>query len=263
MAIQRFRLAVIQQIRKYIQTSNKIDVDDQLQTWAGLEEVDSVPEPTSLDDLSGIFTFGGLSPEEMTVPRAKPHWALSTVNPGAALLKLPGLHLNPLWRLVAYLYREGASSAGLVLAVPIDRATTAQLEAALADSQGLKQPPQPNGALCDFMEAIQGDRSAASFMVASLFCRELREFGTAGRYRNWTHHRLIDAIPPQVKWQWQTEQPKVLTPKVQLLPDGRAIVEFFTCRVSAGVAIYRHLDQYSAGHYKPKRIDKPLATIQR
>ncbi len=263
MAIQRFSLAVIRQVRQFIQNSIKVDADKQTQTWAELEEVDDVPEPTSLDDLSSIFAFGGLSPEEITVPQSRPYWTVSTVNPGAVLLKLPGLHLNPHWRLVSYLYREGTSGAGLVLAVPANRATTAQLEEALSHSKGLKQPPQPNGALSDFMEAINGDRSAASFMVASLFCRELREFGAAGHYRNWTHHRLIDAIPSQVKWQWQAEQPKTLAPKVQLLPDGKAIVEFFTCRVSAGVAIYRHLDRYSVGHYKPKRIDKPLATVQR
>lgn len=263
MSIQRFPLAAIQQIRQYIQGALAVDADKQSQTWLNLEETDEVPEPTSLDDLSGVFSFGGLSPEEIAVPRNRSYWMLSTVNPAAALLKLPGIHLKPTWRLVSYLYREGSSGAGIVLALPEAQATTAQLELALAEASGLKRQPQLAGALPDFMDAIEGDRSPVSFIVSSLFYRELREFGAAGHYRNWIHHRLIDAVPPKVQWQWQTEQPKDFSPKVRVMPDGQAIVEFFTCRVSAGVAIYRHLDQYPAGQYKPKRLDRPLATVQR
>ena len=113
------------------------------------------------------------------------------------------------------------------------------------------------------MEAIDGDRSAVSFLVASIVDRELQEFGASGRFRNWTHHRLIDAVPTQVKWQWQTEQPKDLTPKTKVMPDGQAFVEFFTCRASSGVGIYRHVDQYPVAQYKPRRSNKLLATVQR
>ncbi|MFM7424872.1 MAG: hypothetical protein ACKO7W_07775 [Elainella sp.] len=263
MSIQRFPLAAAQQIRQYIQGTLVVAADQQSQTWASLEDTDDVPEPSSIDDLSSIFTFGGLTAEEIIAPRSYAHWTVSTVNPGAALLKLPGISLKPTWRLVSYLYQDGGSTAGLVFAVPEEFATTARLEKACSASSGLKQPPQPERALSDFMEAIEGDRSAVSFLVASLLCRELREFGAAGHYRNWTHHRLVDAVPAQVKWQWQTEQPKDLSPKVKLAPDGQAIVEFFSCRVSAGVGLYRHIDQYAVGQYKPKRLDKPLATVQR
>jgi hypothetical protein len=263
MSIQRFSLAAIQQIRQYIQNVIAIDADKQSQAWAGLEETEEIPEPTSLDDLGGIFAFGGLSTEEIVAPQLQAHWSVSTVNPGAALLKLPGLRLRPSWRLVSYLYQEGNNGAGLIFAVPEELATTVLLEKALAESKGLKNPPKPMGALADFMEAMEGDRTAVSFIVASLVTRELREFGTAGHYRNWTHHRLIDTIPTQVQWQWQADQPKDLSPKVQVAPDGQAIVEFFTCRISAGVALYRHVDQYAANQYKPKRIDKPLATVKR
>lgn len=263
MSTQRFPLAAIQQVRQYIQNVIAVDTDQQSKAWADLEETEEIPEPTSLDDLGGIFAFGGLSTEEIIAPQLQARWSVSTVNPGAAFQKLPGLRLKPSWRLVSYLYQEGNNRAGLVFALPEELATTVLLEKALAESKGLKQPPKPMGALADFMEAMEGDRSPVSFLVASLVTRELREFGTAGHYRNWTHHRLIDAIPTQVQWQWQTEQPKDLSPKVQIASDGQAIVEFFSCRVSAGVALYRHIDQYAADQYKPKRIDKPLATVQR
>lgn len=262
MTIQRFSLTAVQQVRQYIQSAIVIETDKQSQVWTGLDDAAEVPEPKSLDDLSGVFTFGGLSSEEIS-PLSQPRWAISTVNPGAALLKLPGLRLKPGWRLTGYVYQDGKNGVGLVFALPEALATTALLEKALTTSSGLKQPPKPEGCSPDFMEAVEGDRSAVSFVVASLLYRELREFGVIGQYRSWANHRLIDAVPPQAKWQWQTEQPKDLAPKVKLLPDGQAIVEFFSCRVSAGVAIYRHVDQYLPMQYKLKRMDKPLATLQR
>jgi hypothetical protein len=262
MSIQRFSLAAIQQIRQYIQNALVTDIGKQSQTWANLEDADDIPEPTSIDALSDVFAFGGLSPEEIVAPQSHAHWLISTVNPGSALLKLPGLSLKPTWRLVSYLYQDSGSSVGLVFALPEEFATTARLEKAGVSSGSFKQPPKPEGALPDFMEAIEGDRSAVSFVVASLLCRELREFGAVGHYRNWSHHRLIDTVPPRVKWQWQTEQPKDMAPKVKLMPDGQAIVEFFSCRVSAGIGLYRHVDQYPAAQYRLKRVDKPLATVQ-
>ena len=262
MPIQRFSLAAIQQIRQYIQNALVVDAAKQAQPWVALAETDEIPEPTSIDDLSSLFAFGGLSAEEIIVPQSQAHWSLSTVNPASALLKLPGVALKSDWRLVSYLYEDSGNSAGLVVALPEPLATTAQLEKARAASNSIKQPPQPEGALTDFMEAIEGDRSTVSFLVASLLCRELREFGAKGRYQSWTHHRLVDTAPIQVNWQWQGDPPPDMTPKVKLMPDGQAVVEFFPCRIKAGVDIYRHLYHYPAVQYTLKRLDKPIAKVQ-
>jgi hypothetical protein len=269
MSIQRVPLAAIQHVRQHIQSAIAVDSAKQSQIWSAIEETDEIPEPTSIDDLSGIFAFGRLSQEEIAAPHLQTSWSISMINPGAALLKLPGIQLKPEWRLVGYLYRDQnrkdgeESGVGLVFAVPEELATTARLEAALPASKTLQQPPQPAGALTDFMEAIDGDRSAVSFIVASLLYRELREFAAKGAYCNWTYHRLIDAVPAKVQWQWQTEQPQDLTPKVKVLADGQALVEFFTCRVKAGVGLYRHVDQYPSSQYRAKRVNKLLATARR
>lgn len=151
MSIQRFPLAAVQQVRQYIQNAIVIDADKQVQTWTGIDDIDDIPEPKSLDDLSSVFAFGGLTPEEITAPQSLRRWSVSMVNPGAALLKLPGLDLKPTWRLVSYLYRDGDNGAGLVLALPEELATTAHLEKALSASGNFKQPPKPEGALMDFM----------------------------------------------------------------------------------------------------------------
>lgn len=263
MSIQRFSLAAVQQVRQYIQSAIVIETEKQSKAWAGLADTDDVPEPESVDDLSSIFALGGLPAGESATPQPRAAWSISTVNPAAALSKLPGLRLKPKWRLVSYLYQEENNRAGLVFAVPEEIAATAHLEKALVKSGNLKQPPKPEGALSDFMEAVEGNQSKGSYIAAALLCRELREFGAAGHYQRWAHHRLIDTIPTQVKWQWQAEQPKDLAPKAKVMADGAVIVEFFTCRVSAGVALYRHVDLYPAAQYKPKQVNKPLATLLR
>ncbi|MBD3880789.1 hypothetical protein IFO70_03365 [Phormidium tenue FACHB-886] len=261
MSLQKFPLATVSKIRQYIQNTLALtDTEQQLQVWTGLDDLEP-PEPTSLDDLSGLFQFGGLDPEEITIPIG--HWQISTVNPADALLKLPGLWLRPEFRLVSFLYRDAEAGKGAVFAVPQDYSTTAWLEKAMSKSRDITQPPQPEGAIASFMEAVDGDGSAASFLLASLLRRELEEFGALGQHRDWSHHRIIDAIPPQAKWRWQGNPPKDLAPKARLLPDGQAATEFFTCRLKSPVAIFRHLDQYPLRQYKSSNLDKPIAAAYR
>ena len=113
------------------------------------------------------------------------------------------------------------------------------------------------------MEAVDGDRSAASFIIASLLQRELAEFGRLGKVMHWAHHRLIGATPTQAQWQWKVEIPKDLSPKVLLFADGRAAIEFFSCRVVPPIALFQHLDQYSGNHYKATILDRTIAIVQR
>ncbi|MEP0917776.1 hypothetical protein NC981_13165 [Leptolyngbya sp. DQ-M1] len=62
-------------------------------------------------------------------------------------------------------------------------------------------PPKPEAALPNLMDAIDGDHSPISFMIASLFHRELLEFGKVGRLASWSQQRLISALPPHPGWQ--------------------------------------------------------------
>lgn len=265
MSIQKFPLEALKKVRQYIQnTLSLANTERQPQPWAGLEDADDEwPEPESVDDLSGIFAFGGQS-EDAPTPASRGHWFVSTVNPGTALLKLPGLRLKPELRLVSYLYRSDEDGAGLIFAVPEFLSTTAYLEKALHHSDSLSQPPHPEGALSHFMEAIEGDRSAISFVVASIVRREFQEFGAIGKRCNWNHHRFIDAIPPQARCQWRLEQPpKDLAPKAKVSPEGQAAVEFFSYRSGSTIVLYRHFDQYVPGQYKPNSVDKAIAILHR
>ena len=262
MSLQKFPIATVNKVRQYIQNALVLtDAERQSRIWANLDDAEDPPEPQFLDDLSGLFHFGGLAPEEIVLPTAQ--WVISTVNPGDAIVKLPGLWLNPGFRLVSFIYRAEGTGKGAIFAVPESYSTIAWLEQAIAKSQDIVQPPNPEGASQDFMEAIDGDQSAASFLLASLLRRELKEFGALGTQCDWRYHRVIDAIPPQVKWRWQGDPPQDLAPKVKLLPNDQAATEFFTCRIQAPIAIFRHVDQYLAKQYQGSSLDKAIAAAYR
>lgn len=265
MSIQKFPLEALKKVRQYIQSTLSLaDSERQPQTWTGLDDADELPEPESLDDLSGIFAFGGQSVEDSSMAHSRGHWFVSTVNPGTTLLKLPGLRLKPELRLVSYLYRSEEDGAGLIVAVPKFLSTTAYLEKALQQSSSLSHPPKPAQALSHFMQAVEGDRSPLSFVVASIVRREFQEFGAMGKRCNWSHHRLINAIPPQAKCQWRLEHPpKDLSPKAKISSDGQAAVEFFSYRSGSTIVLYRHFDQYMAGQYTSTSLDKAIAIIHR
>jgi len=271
MTIRKFSLEAIQKLRNTIQAELAIaNTQTQLSSWP--EPSTEVPEPEFLDDLSDIFTFGGRSKEERTDFVQRSPWLISPFNPASVLLKLPGLWLKPGYCLVGYLYRTASKEAGLIFALPEALSTTAHLQQALTHST-IATPPKPEGAMPHFMAAIDGDRSAASFMVASLLKRELQEFGTRqsssppeaiGKRSIWRHHRLIQALPSKLPWQWHTEMPKDWFPKASVLPNGQAAVEFFSCRVSAQEAVmYRHLDRYPVDGYQPTSSERALAVVMR
>jgi hypothetical protein len=147
--------------------------------------------------------------------------------------------------------------------VPETLSTTANLQKALIGG-GALPIPQPEGALDNVMEAVEGDRSPLSFVIASILHRELQEMGALGKSCDWSHHRLINALPTQLKWQWKVATPpNDLLPKVVTYPDNRAATEFFTCRVTAPVGIYQHIDQYGADRYKSTSLSRAIAVPQK
>lgn len=263
MSAQKIPLETLQKIRQYIRNSLVLpESENHPKAWSAYTEAEDLPEPASLSELGDLFNFGSLMETTASVPNSQGQWFISTTNPADALLKLPGLTLKPGLRLVTYLYRTPGDGIGATQAVPEALSTTTQLEQALQENLGRNQPPQPAGALSDVMEAIAGDRSALSFVIASILRRELQEFGALGKSCSWSHHRLIGSIPTQLQWQWRIAVPKSLSPKVLIFPNGRAATEFFTCRVAPPIALFQHLDQYPAEHYKAIATERVIAIAQ-
>ncbi len=263
MSIQIVPLETLQKIRQHLKSVLVLPAGENNPRSGTLAEGEEPPEPDSLSELGGLFNFGGPPELETHAPNVNGKWFVSAANPGAALLKLPGVRLKPGIRLVTYLSRLPDEGLGITWAVPEALSTTAQLQTAL-DKDLKDLPPQPAGALASVMEAIEGDHSPLSFIIASLLQRELQEFGASGKRQDWSHHRLINALPAQVPWQWQTATPpKDLSPKVLIYPDRRAAIEFFSCRVVAPVAIFQHVDQYPATGYNPIQKSRIIASPKR
>lgn len=266
MALQKFSLEVLQKVQQYIRAQLTLPASEQHPVTDSEELALAVEAmvPASLDALGDLFRVGGFGDDEGAAPNAEGRWFISTVDPAAALSKLPGLTLKEKVRLITYLQRQSTGGMGVTWALPELMSTTAELEAALENAGEGAIPPHPKGSLGSVMEGITGDRSPASYLAASILSREFKEFGRSGQNCRWSHHRLITALPPNKPWQWRTQKPLTdLLPKVQIREDQSVFVEFFSCRVAPPVLIFRHLDQYFAKSYRPKSNDQAVALLSK
>jgi hypothetical protein len=263
MAVHRLSLDTFQKVRQHIQNTLVLPQLENSPQLGFQEKLDQMPEPTTLDELGDMFRAATLVRDGINVPNADGRWFLSSVNPGAALLRLPGLRLRPDLRLVTYLLRVKDGGIGYTCAIAEDRCVTSILQTALPEGTEWHYPPIPEGSLTNVMEAIVGDRTAASFVIASLLRRELSELGAVGKDGQWVHHHLVDRVPDKVKWVWKDGVSRDLAPKVKVLADGRAAVEFFSCRIKRPLCLFRHYDTYGDFNYIPTLKDQIIATADR
>jgi hypothetical protein len=261
MSLQKFPVASIQKIEGFIKGHLILPAVEHQPKSPATSAAEETPEPSSIWALGDLFRTGSSAEELISIPNAEGRWFISTVDVSSVFVRLPGLKLKPNHRLVTYLFRDPKGGMGVTWAVPDHRSDTVNLEAALQAASRRDNPPYPEGALLSIMTAIEGDRSPMSFMVASILQREFQEFGRCGADIDWGHHRFISTVPSQRQWHWRMAAPSDLEPKVRLLPDGQAAVEFFTCRVAPPVAIFRHVDHYPVGQYQAKSINQPVATV--
>ncbi|MEM6253231.1 MAG: hypothetical protein AAF821_09935 [Cyanobacteria bacterium P01_D01_bin.156] len=261
MLSQQFSIKALQSLRRSLQQQLVLPTCEHIpdgEAWADM------PEPDSLASLGNLFRKGGISHVEGSTPNAEGRWFISTVDPSTALQQLPGISLKPDYCLVTYLYRirkANSSHGGAVTWAMANKfSTTSHLEAALTSAGDHNTPPYPEGALFNYMNAITGNWTAGSFVVASVLQRELREFGRCGHFHRWQHHHLIGAIPAQCQWKWRMETPKSLMPRVHALNNGKVVVEFYTCRTAQPITIFRHVDRYPPHSYVAKSSDQAIAT---
>src|SRR4051812_34654359 len=100
------------------------------------------------------------------------------------------------------------------------------------------------------MEAIDGDGSALSYLSASIFVRELGEFGARWHGCSWSTHKILGADPfigpaPKMmttddQWTWMERAPETWLPTVVTVhPVG---VRFYTHSALHEERIVRHFD---------------------
>ncbi len=262
MSFQRYPLNAVQKISQIIRDALALPPYEQQPgqfVSDAPEEEDNVPD--SLNALGDLFRVGDLPEDKLPAPNKEGRWFVSTVDPAEALVKLPGLWIRPGIRLVAYLRQDNKGGVGATVAIPGILSSTEQLELAIEQVTQASPTPTPEGSLGNLMESLEGDGSLASFLEASIFVREVREFGRFGAYARWIYHRYVNAPPPKVAWQWRTKTPEDFSSKVVLRPDGEVVVEFYTCRVQKPVTLFRHLDRYPPNSYLAKTQDQVIAVM--
>jgi hypothetical protein len=259
MSFQRYPLDTVQKVSQFIRETLVLPLYEQQPGNLAVETDDDGPIPDSLNALGDLFRMGDAPEDNIPAPNAEGRWFVSTLDPSEALVKLPGLWMRPGIRLVTYLRQDANGGMGSTVALPGLLSTTEYLEEAIAKVTQPDQPPSPMGALPNLMGGIEGDGSLASFLAASIFTREVREFGRFGRYARWVHHRFVTAPPQQIPWQWRTKMPEDFSPKVVLRQDAEIIVEFYSCRVQKPIALFRHLDRYPPNSYTAENQDQVVA----
>jgi len=186
-------------------------------------------------------------------------WSISDVDPMAVLeVFSSGLRLRGGFELIAYRFRASGNGNGVVWAVPAGaKGTGGELPAAGAGS--LPAPPRPRGALDDFMDAIEGDGSAWSHLLASLFAREAAELGALWHGVSWGAQTILGTSPDRDgphcvgdvmfestgPWYWTEECPCDWRPSVEQDGGGGAVVEFFTHDPVGRETIRLNTDQFT------------------
>lgn len=216
--------------------------------------------------------------ERVQVPESAPEgWSKSRVDPMKVLALFPALRLREGFTLRAYQFKEEMNGNGFVWAMPVDAEFPAPEDCPRLESHFLKAP-KPYDALDDAMEAIEGNDTPEAYWQASLLRRELKDFGALWHGVNWGTHYIVDADPlQQVRsenadpmrtpmtnpgdWQWLEPKPTDWTPRVTLEPD-RVVVTFYTYSGYEKERLYRHVDVYRRGKYRPRVEEARIAEGQ-
>ncbi|QDV16061.1 hypothetical protein Pan153_06820 [Gimesia panareensis] len=201
------------------------------------------------------------------VPERTPNgWSKSQVDPAKIVVLFKPLRINRKYQLKAYQFKEDMNGNGVVWAMPVG-STFPNPNALLQDGGTLFKSPKPGMALDNVMEAIEGDRSLKSYLLASMLKRELDEFGAIWHGARWSMHTVLDADPwqgsgptdmddplefpsrPAAHWKWKTPRPTDWRPTVTMKGDV-ATVKFYTFSPLGKEAIYEHIDVYRPGEYR-------------
>lgn len=197
-----------------------------------------------------------------------PHgWSKSKVNPKKVLKNFSKLRIKKGFVLRSYHFQEKSNGNSIVWAMP-KQSPFPSPDSCPKLTDTFLHPPKPPLALDDLMEAIESDGSPWSYLSASIFKREISEFGAFWHGHNWDTHNIIDTQPlfdiNQIqekdeinsakkvdKWEWLEAKPEQWMPSVSI-NNEQAIVTFFTYSELGTKAIYIHTDTYNLGKYSCK-----------
>lgn len=197
-------------------------------------------------------------------------WTIGEIDPMEVVeCFAPVLRVRDGYALRAYQFRAGGNGHGVVYAMPRDVELPNPPRMMEGEEHRWEPPLPPEGALAHYMEAIEGDGSAWSYLCASFLDRELSELHARWHGVRWGVHRLIDGAPwsgskpgevtegndgvfrsaGTEAWWAAIPAPPALEPKVRM-EDSGAVVTFHTYSGFVREGIYRHTDTYPSGVYR-------------
>jgi hypothetical protein len=201
-------------------------------------------------------------------------WSKSIVDPMGVLAVFKTLRLKAGFVLRGYQFCEGGNGNGFVWAMPADAPFPDPYECPRLEHVFFS-PAKPLAALDDLMEAIDGDGTLWSYLCASLFCREIGEFGAMWHGCSWGTHAILDKNPLKARrsqqhgfdrpfgaageWTWTKPEPAVWKPQVMEEGDSISVV-FLTFSGHDVETVYRHTDKFRRGSYQFETERKEIAT---
>jgi hypothetical protein len=182
-------------------------------------------------------------------------WHKSPVDPCAVLAAFPSLRIRSGYTLRAYAFREGGNGNAFVYTMPTD-APLPEPDDCPRNGEHFLDPPVPPSALGNVMEAIDGDGTPLSYLSASIFAREIREFGARWHGCDWSTHTILGANPftgPAAgmmttdagQWEWIEPAPESWLTTV--VPAHPVEVRFYTHSAHEMERIVRHVDCFEEG----------------
>ncbi|MFQ3616439.1 MAG: hypothetical protein SNJ57_04990 [Cyanobacteriota bacterium] len=124
---------------------------------------------------------------------------------------------------------------------------------------------KPDGALDNFMEAIEGDDTPWSYLSASLFAREASELGASWHGCMWSTHTILGKDPDELRragdspFQWLVPKPDIWLPSCQEEGDT-VIVQFYSYSALGIEQIIQHHDIYQKGSHTFRCEAQDIAT---
>jgi hypothetical protein len=193
-----------------------------------------------------------------TVADGPDGWSKSQADLMAVLAAFKPLRIENGYELRAYQFTSGGNGNAVVWAMPSNAPFPEPAECQQLED-GFLRPPKPPGAVDDLMTVIRGDGTPLAYLCASIFSREILEFGARWHGCDWSTHEILGSHPSTRRrsssvgadWNWQKPVPKVWLPSV-VETKMTITVTFFTFSGLGQEAIYRHRDKFRRGSYDRK-----------
>ena len=191
-------------------------------------------------------------------------WYKSPVDPMKLLCEFKRLSLKPGYTLRAYVYFVGDNGHGIVWGFP-ENSVFPGPETCINKTDHFPEAPKPPEAV-PIEDVLEGNRKPWSYIEASIFLREIREFGARWHGCFWSDVEILCCNPFDKKsniptrsssnkfnpsqWKWRSKKVADWRPKIIIEPE-RVRVHFYIYNTVGRKTIELKEDLYAKGCFKP------------